>query len=137
MSVHVDIRGALQTALAGVSGVPDINYDTMPKNPTKGTPYIACAYIPVDSDRETIGASPSMDYTGEFLIRLHYPSGKGTSDIETMAGTIREAFPLDGSLSQNGVSVNIRSNTRSNIEPDTDWISLDVSIGWYTYSKRY
>ena len=137
MSLYQDIRGALQTKLAAVSGVPQLVYEGFAYEPVIGTPFCVCQILPIYSRPATLGPAHLVWHRGTFELALVYPSGRGTGTAEAMADTIKAAFTADVTATQNNVTVRFRHAERRPIIVDTPWIRVPVSIAWYLYTETY
>lgn len=136
-SLYQNIRGALQTHLANVSGVPTIAYEGVKFTPTVGTPYLGTSLVPTSARPGPIGVNSILRHQGLFLVDAVYPNGSGTATAEAMADTIKAAFTTQTTLSLNGVDVRISYSERGQIQQEADWLRVPIAIGWYVYSQTY
>lgn len=136
-TLYQNIRGALQTRLASVTGIPTIAYEDRRYTPVPGTPFIEAILIPISGRPQTMGDDPLLLHEGTFQIACVYPAGKGTGKAEAMADTIKGFFKVKDVLTLNGDSVRIRYSERVRALEEADWLRVPVSIGWYLYSPEY
>lgn len=136
-TLYQDIRGALQSQLATVTGIPALAYEGFPYKPVRGTPYCDCVLVPTSGRPYTLGTAHLIDHEGTFEVGVTYPSGVGTGTAEAMADAIKAKFTAATTITQGTTIVRIRSSERRQALVDTDWIRIPVSVRWYLFSQTY
>lgn len=137
MTLYVDIRGALQSRLAAVTGVPAIAYEGMPYTPVIGTPFINAQIVQSNGRPATMGDDHLLLHSGSFELGVTYPSGAGTLAAETMADTIKADFRANDVLTQGSTKVRLRYAERYMADITPDWVRIPISIGWYLFATDY
>ena len=132
-SVYDDIRNALETQLAGITGIPDIAWENVNYTPTTGSTYVQPTFIPLIREPAVRGLNPQQYYAGMFRIDVMTPEGKGPGAGATLTNTLVESFEATSTLTANSVNVCIRSaRVEMSISVDA-WFMTPVIIDWYTY----
>jgi len=138
MSLYNDIRGALVTKLAAVSGIPALADEGDTYSPVVGTPFVEYVNAPSQSRPVTMGGDHLKLHQGIFHVAVVYPTKSGIGAAETMADAIKEAFPVDVStITQNSITVRIRYAERLGAITQTDWVRIPIEIKWYLYTEAY
>ena len=132
-SIYDDIRAALETNLASVSGIPDIGWENVQFSPTTGTPYIKARLIPTRREPAVRGINPQMFYQGVYRIECYVPEDQGPSAGDELADKIIDAFEAATDVSYSGTIVSIRYAEREMAEIDGPFYMIPVNIGWYIY----
>ena len=116
------IRAALETHLAGTSGLPDIAYENVTYSPTTGQSFI----------------NPQQRYQGIFSLNVYSPEGTGPSACEAIVKKLLERFEATTDITYNDGSADytvfISYAERSNALVDAPWYLIPVDIGWYIYN---
>lgn len=142
-SVYQNIRGALQSALAAISGLPTIVYESQDYSPNPGTPFITAALVPGSGRPASMGPSHAVLHEGSFEINVVWPRKRdgvasGTGPAEAIADSIKAAFHVSNVFTLNDVTVRTRYAERigaAMIEPD--WLRLPIRVSWYSYDFSY
>lgn len=129
MTISQSIRGALQTQLAAVVGIPAIAYEGVEYTPAIGTPFVEPTILPTVA-RPFDVPSRAVQHEGTFEIAVSYPTSFGTGQVEAMADAIRAAFAPGSDLIQSGTRVRVRWSERRPTLIDPQWIRIPVSVGW-------
>jgi len=132
-SIHSDIRAALESKLAGISGIPPIAFDNVPYDPTTGTSFIKSMYIPVTRTPAVRGLNPSQRYDGIYSVTVYCPEGNGPATADGIANTVIENFEAATDVSLNSFNVSIDYAERQQGFLDTPWYYIPINIGWYIY----
>lgn len=135
--MHLDIRGALEVALAAFPTALPTAYENgvfIPPTDTNGPlPYQHCFFIAAPPTDPTIGSSMHMEQ-GILQISLMYPSGVGSGDSEAMGKALQLYFKRGNSYTFNGVTVHIGSTPAiGRGVPAGDRWMLPVSISYFSY----
>lgn len=136
MSLYTDIRGALNTRLEeAASDLPEIAWEGMYYRPRVGVPYMQVSMVPAVITMESMGPAGLFRHEGSYEVTLVYPSDEGTANVELMADTIRAAFRAGDTLELSGTPVvRVLRAERGQVVDDVDWIRVNVSVRWYTYT---
>lgn len=133
MSQFLNVRRALEKALAAVASIPAIAYDNVNYTPTRGTPFVRASLGPASCRQSTMGANGLRRYEGVFFIDLFYPLGTGSKDAETMAEAITEVFKSGTKLVEGSQSVDIDYCEPSKSMNEDAWFHLPLAVSWYAY----
>lgn len=134
-SISNDVRAALEGVLKNVVGIPPIEYDGVPLEPTPTSPYAVATMISGTSRPAVVGIAPYYRSEGILGVTLFYPVGGGAHDLENMGDAICAAFPVDTVITQGNAKVRIayaETNGQVRVEAGL-WLTLAVSISWYIY----
>lgn len=103
MSGVVEIRAALETALAAMSPALDTAFENVDFEPGVGTPYQAVHILFAQPDNSEFGSRHQEN--GYMQVTLKYPTSAGTLAIAARAELIRTAFLRGNSFASGGVTV--------------------------------
>jgi len=133
MSILNKIRGALETHLNGMSGVPTTFYSNVYYDPDPNTTFLKVTFVPTTKGPVTKGLNPWVKYEGFFSILVCTPEGNGTGDSLELADTILDRFASTTDISFDGIIVTISS---SRIAPDyfsAPFNCQPIMIDWYIH----
>lgn len=139
-SILQDIRAALETHLSNISGLPAIVYENVNEfDPTTGTPFIQCKFLPVTRRPAVRGLNPQQRYGGVFAIQVYTPTGQGPAQADSYADLILESFDATTDISFTNSSdetiiVSIDYAERNAGLTDNPWYFVPVSVHWYIYN---
>lgn len=131
MTIHADIRGALQVAAISVLGFPPSTqraYDNYTFAATPGTPWARLVFMPQPGRPFALRGSDALG--GLFQVSMFYPANLGTATAEAMADTVAAAFPTEAPLTFGAARVQILSAGRGPGIPEPDWYQVPVSVRW-------
>lgn len=134
MSTLAEIRGALQSRLAAVPGIPRIIYEGERLLDPGDEPHCRCKVLRSMRDRVNKGHCGMTEHRGSLEVVLHYPGGEGTLDIETMAEAIVEHFQVTDIAENGSAKVRFLNAEPRTVMESPDWVALPVSIDWYMFS---
>lgn len=137
-SIHNDIRAALESHLSNISGLPDIAYENVSFDPTTGTSYVKCQYVPTLRRPAVRGLNPQQRYQGIFAVTVYAPEGNGPATADATANTIIEAFEATTDISftnasSETITLSIDYAERQQGFVDSPWYYIPIDIGWYIY----
>lgn len=134
MSIHDNIRAALETKLSNMAGVPPIAYENVKYEPTTGTTYLSCKLIPATRRPAVRGLNPQQEYTGSFLVMIHCPENEGPNAADTLTNSILDEFDATTDVNDAGIILSIRYAERRPGYNDSPWYVVPVDISWYIYN---
>jgi hypothetical protein len=134
MSIYNNIRQALETKLNAVAGIPTVYFENVKETPTTGTPYVTCRLIPAVRTPAVMGTSPQQQYTGSFMVLVHYPENQGPGTAETMVNTIITDFDATTDINDAGIILSIRRAERMPGYNRSPWYVIPIDISWYIYN---
>lgn len=134
MSIYNTIRGALDSKLASVSGLPDVAYANIPYQEDPNTPFIRANLTPVSRRPEVIGYNPSQKYQGLYSIVICVPENQGAGTAYTYADTIVNAFDATTDISFGGEVVSVDYSEVGTPYYDSPFYLVPVTVGWHTYN---
>lgn len=135
-TLYRDIRAALANHLNTMTGVIAVAWENVAYTPTVGTPYLRPTVLMGQPRQAAIGDTGPNEQVGVYQIDLFYPPGKGTGDINAMAGKIEQRFKRGTKIAYNGVTLTIRSVYLSAMQQGADWVQLPVNITFYTFTDN-
>ena len=134
-TVEADIRSAFREALLSIPTLPAARkWEGKPYQPILGTPFIAESVRPVTSRVRALGRGGNIEHRFLCIVNLHFPDGRGTADIDALAGLIRQRLAPASPLAYNGTAAHIlRTETGPLIEAP-DWLTKPVitTVSVYT-----
>jgi hypothetical protein len=159
-SVYNEIRAALETQLAGISGIPSIAWENVTFTRTTGQSYVAPRLFPTVREPAHRGLNPQQYYQGLFRVDCYVPEGSGPKAADDLVNLIIDNFEAttdifynteteallteDGAflvtesgtriLRDNVINVSIRYSEREQGMPDGAFYMVPVNIGFYTYA---
>jgi|TARA_R110000787_G_scaffold101404_2_gene206858 hypothetical protein len=137
-SIQNDIRAALESHLAGTSGLPSIAYENVAFEPTTGTSFLKVQYLPTVTRPAVRGLNPQLRYQGIFAVTVFTPEGKGPAAADDYSNKVIDAFAATTDISfTNGdaetIKVSIDYAERQQGIIDSPWYFVPINIGWYIY----
>lgn len=134
MSGIREIRSALETRLASVSGSPQIGWDNTEFEPPAGEVILLAHLLRGETVSRTLGTPELTMEQGIFQVSVLAPRGSGSKSAEDVADAVREHFPKGLSLSSGGLSVRIaRRGSVTPARQDGAWHRIDVSIPYFCH----
>lgn len=133
-----DIRAALETKLLTVSGLPAVAFQGVSFEPVTGTPFVQSMFMPVNRRPAVRGTDPQKLYTGNYMVNVYTPEGKGPGAAEDLATLVVEAFEATSDIpytnpADETITVSIDFAEMRQGITDTPWYYVPVVIGWYIY----
>lgn len=125
---HADLRAAIRSRLLTLPSVPAIAWEGRQYTPVKGTPYIAESMVPVSSVVRAVGLGGTIAHTITANFTLHFPAGKGTNDVEALAGSVMELFRPGTALVYGTSSGMVQQAERMPLTQEPDWLNCPVVI---------
>ena len=137
-SIQNDIRAALESHLAGTSGLPSIAYENVAFEPTTGTSFLKVQYLPTVTRPAVRGLNPQLRYQGIFAVTVFTPEGKGPAAADDYSNKVIDAFAATTDISfTNGdaetIKVSIDYAERQQGIIDSPWYFVPINIGWDIY----
>ena len=134
MPILNDIRATMDTALAAVSGLPDIAFENAPFEQNAGTPHLRASLFLTSRRPATRGPDPQNRYQGIYQVVVAVPTDQGAGAAMDYADLIMTEF--DGSSDIDGTpTVSIEySETGGGVFNDPFYL-LPVNIAWYVYAQ--
>jgi len=136
MTLYTNIRAALESNIAGITGIPSSSnraWESVFFERTTGTAYVRMTLQPTGNEPAVMGPSPQQHYRGLFRIDVYAPINEGPLEADALADNIRAAFNVDTDLTSGGVSVRIRKSERLSSGMESPWYIVPVQVSWYTY----
>lgn len=138
-SIYRDIRAALETKLAAVSGIPAISHENVSYDRTNGTSYVETFFVPQSRRPAVRGLNPQQRYGGVFTVVCYAAEGNGPGAADEIADKVLEAFEATTDVSYtNGDAetfvVSIDYAEREGGGLDTPFYYVPVNIGFYIYN---
>jgi len=134
MPILNDIRATLDTALAAVSGLPDIAFENAPFEQNAGTPHLRASLFLTSRRPATRGPDPQNRYQGIYQVVVAVPTDQGAGAAMDYADLIMTEF--DGSSDIDGTpTVSIEYSETSGAVFSDPFYLLPVNIAWYVYAQ--
>lgn len=125
---HKNLRSAIRDKLLTQTGLPAQAWEGRAYQPVKGTPYVSESVRAISSEVRAIGLGGTIAHRITANFTFHYPAGKGTSPVETMAGNVMALFRPGTILSYGDDSAVVQQAERTSVSQEADWISITVII---------
>ena len=138
-SIYRDIRAALETKLAAVSGIPAISHENVSFNRTNGTSYVETFFVPQSRRPAVRGLNPQQRYGGVFTVVCYAAEGNGPGAADEIADKVLNAFEATTDVSYTNsdtetILVSIDYAEREGGGLDTPFYYVPVNIGFYIYN---
>ena len=138
-SIYRDIRAALETKLAAISGIPAISYENVSYERTSGTSYIETYFVPRTRRPAVRGLNPQQRYDGILTVVCYAAENTGPGAADEIADKVINAFEAttDVSYTPDGgseIKVSIDYAEREGGGLDTPYYYVPVNIGFYIYN---
>jgi len=134
MPILNDIRATMDTALAAVSGLPDIAFENAPFEQNAGTPHLRASLFLTSRRPATRGPDPQNRYQGIYQVVVAVPTDQGAGAAMDYADLIMTEF--DGSSDIEGTpTVSIEYSETSGAVFSDPFYLLPVNIAWYVYAQ--
>ena len=134
MPILNDIRATMDTALAAVSGLPDIAFENAPFEQNAGTPHLRVSLFLTSRRPATRGPDPQNRYQGIYQVVVAVPTDQGAGAAMDYADLIMTEF--DGSSDIEGTpTVSIEYSETSGAVFSDPFYLLPVNVAWYVYAQ--
>ena len=134
MPILNDIRATMDTALAAVSGLPDIAFENAPFEQNAGTAHLRASLFLTSRRPATRGPDPQNRYQGIYQVVVAVPTDQGAGAAMDYADLIMTEF--DGSSDIDGTpTVSIEYSETSGAVFSDPFYLLPVNIAWYVYAQ--
>ena len=138
-SIYRDIRAALETKLATVSGIPAISHENVSFDRTNGTSYVETFFVPQSRRPAVRGLNPQQRYGGVFTVVCYAAEGNGPGAADEIADKVLNAFEATTDVSYTNsdtetILVSIDYAEREGGGLDTPFYYVPVNIGFYIYN---
>lgn len=134
MTIHTDIRGAIQTKAATVSGFPaSVQYEGRVFDPPKTSTWARITIIPSSERPPVLSGVVMLEGIAQIDIFTPSKGGPGTNSIETLVDSIKTTFTPGLRIPSASGRVQIRYSERGPLIAEPDWLHIPVSIGYRTY----
>lgn len=138
MTIHREIRAALETQLTNTSGLPTIAFENVSFDPTTEVSFITTSFIPTVRRPTVRGLNPIQRYQGLFAVTVFCKEGDGPATADELAEKVIAAFEATTDLqftnSENEtITVSIDYAERRQGLLESPWYYIPISIGWYSY----
>jgi len=134
MPILNDIRATMDTALAAVSGLPDIAFENAPFEQNAGTPHLRASLFLTSRRPATRGPDPQNRYQGIYQVVVAVPTDQGAGAAMDYADLIMTEF--DGSSDIEGTpTVSIEYSETSGAVFSDPFYLLPVNVAWYVYAQ--
>ena len=133
--IYDDIREALDSALAGLSGLPEVFFRNAPEEDSTPIPYLSTRISFTSRRPATRGPNPQHRYEGIYRIIICVPKRSGTGQALRYAEILTQAF--DGSTDIDGATKTVSidfTELASDFEQDPYWC-IPVDVNWYIYDR--
>ena len=135
MATLAELRSALETRLATVTGLPALAQRAKENDgfqPTPGTNWVATALRPGSRELLTMPANGGwVVHTGLYLVDLYFRvTRNGTTDADTLAEAVLAQFPPGLQLTAGAEQVRVtRSIARGGFREEGWWV-VPIEVGW-------
>lgn len=136
MSIVNTIRGALDTHLATMVGVPTIHPANTMYDPDPKTAFLKTNTVVVNIEPAVRGLNPQLRYSGFFTILICTPEGNGLGDSLELAEDILDRFAPTTDISHSGIILSIEDCRMSPDYYSAPFNCLPVTINWYIYHSN-
>ena len=134
MPILNDIRATMDTALANLSGLPDIAFENAPFDQVAGQPHLRTSLFLTSRRPAVRGPNPQMRYQGLYQITIAVPTDRGTGDAFDYADLIMTEFDGSTDVVGSDVTVSIEYSELGGQVFDEPFYLLPVQIAWYVYA---
>lgn len=138
MTAHADIRAALESEIANVTGIPSASnrsWENVFFEPTTGTAWVRMTLNPTESRPAVRGSNPQLRYQGLFIVDCFLPEGNGPNAADTLADNIRNSYTVDDVLTSGSTNVRFEWSERDQAVLESPWYRVQVRIAWYSYRQ--
>jgi hypothetical protein len=125
---HANIRSGIRQRLQTLPGLIAVAWEGRTYQPVKGTPFLTEQFRPISSAVRATGVGGTIAHTMTANFTLHYPAGKGTAEIDALAGSLLQHFRPGTSVSYNAASAVVQQAERMALITEPDWINCPVII---------
>lgn len=132
MSGIINIRAALETALAGMSPTLQTAWENDGFKPAGNVPYQKAYLLPAQPDNSEYGTRRREQ--GIFQITLMYPLNKGSAEVAARAEMLQATFERGQTFESGGVVVVIDKTPEISAgQRDGDRWAVPVKIRWHSH----
>jgi hypothetical protein len=136
MTAFNEIREALETEIANVTGIPASSqraWENAQFEPTPGTTWVRMTLQPTEQRPAVRGGSPQLRYQGLFLVDVFTEVDQGPSEADELADNIRAQYSVGTILTAGSTTVRFEYAERGQGTTDPPWYMVPVEIAWYSY----
>ena len=133
---HSEVRAAIRQRLQTMQGLIAVAWEGRAFQPVKGTPFLTEQMRPISSVVRATGVGGVIAHTVTANFTLHYPAGKGTNEIDALAGALLELFRPGSSVSYNTASAVVQQAERMAMIQEPDWINCPVVITFVGHTSN-
>ena len=134
MSILNTVRGAMDTHLAGMSGVPTIVNQNVNYTPSIDTTFLKTTLVPTLIRPATRGLNPQLRYDGLYSILICTPEGEGSGLGYDIADDILTRFAATSDIAFGGLIVSVNYSEVNNSYLDNPFYCTPVNVAWYIYN---
>lgn len=137
---YAEIRTALETRLATVTGLPDTDrwaLENTAEDFDAGEAWLAVRHGFGPETRLTmLAANARMQKDGTTRLLLYSPLSVGAEDVDTVVQATVDAFPPGLTLTSGSTTVHVDSSRRFGGGRDLDaaWYVVPVDIRWHVFA---
>lgn len=136
MSILNKIRGALETHLSTMVGVPTVYPQNIHADPNPGDTFIKSTFVVTTINPATRGLNPQLRYDGFISFLICTPEGSGTGDALELAQTIQDRFAVTSDIAFDGIIVSVEAARLAPSYFDAPFNCLPITINWYIYHNN-
>lgn len=134
MTVFADIKGANETRLSGMVGLPAVAWENTGYEPVVGTLYLRPTMLPA----QTVSGlgDTAQDYnSGIFQIDVFAQANQGSEDAMVMADLIADRFKKGTSYTYGVATVRVESVSIQAARTDSGWYHLPVIVNYFSFTQ--
>lgn len=135
-SAFLDISAALDVnlnTLATANSI-DVAWENEGYTPVTGIAYLRATLLPADTAGVGMADNSSDEHLGIYQVDVFTPTDDGKGQAVNLADDIADQFKRGTELTYNGVTVRIKTVSRSSGSRDGSWFIVPVSIQYYSFT---
>lgn len=138
MTIYADIRAALESRVASVSGIPNASnraWENVKFSPTTGTAWVRMQLVPISRRPLDVTAAGLQRYDGLFIVDAFVPSDKGPSAADDLADATCTSFEAGTILTANSQTVQVEyAEIDRAAVLDPPWYQASVTVKWKAFA---
>ena len=135
MGAALDLKLALETRLAAMSGGLDTAWEGKSFTPTPGTPWQKAHLMTALTEAAGPGVDAFNYHQGTFQVSVFYPANdKGAGPAITQADLVAAWFKRGTRLTHGTTVLVISAAAVGPVLPESVWLQVPVSVQFYAHS---
>lgn len=132
---YTNIRQALESNVANISGVPEvIIWDNVSIKPPDTGTWLRVTFAPTSRRPQDVSADGLKRFDGLLLIDIFGEAGDGPLALTTLVDATMTAFEAGTVVTNDSQTVEVEYAEADQLQIDGKWAFIPISIKWKAYN---